>query len=78
MKYLLLISLLLASCAHEPKTIVIRETEYVFVDVQTYNEWGTTRLHPIGRRPIPTLHEACENDMWKASAKCRRLIRSKW
>jgi hypothetical protein len=79
MKLLLpIVIMLAASCAHQPETIVIKETEYVFVDIQTYNEWGTTRLTPVGRRPIPTLEQACSNDLWKSSTKCRGLIRESW
>jgi len=71
MKYLFIL-LLLASCAHEPKIIYIEvEVEKkVFVDYQTYLDWGTTKLIPIGRRPVPTQREFCLNPSWINSKGC--------
>lgn len=40
------------------KTIIIEKTKYI--DIETYKTWGTTRLVPIGVRPLPTEEEICK------------------
>ena len=66
---ILLILILLPSCT--TTTYEIRE-KTKFIDIQTYTEWGTTRLTPIGRRPLPTQNQICNNPLWMNSEGCRK------
>lgn len=70
MRYFLLF--FLASC-QTSHTHECKPTEKIrFVDIQTYKDWGTTKLVPIGRRPLPTQKELCSNPLWSNSKRCRR------
>jgi hypothetical protein len=69
MKLLILLCMFFVGCATQPQPKVIERV--VFVDIQTYMEWGTTKLVPIGRRPIPSEQEICSNPLWINSAGCQ-------
>ena len=49
-----------------------QETQEVirFVDYKTYQEWGTTNLHPFGRRPIPHGLNKCTEQEKKTNVSC--------
>ena len=68
---LLLLLVFIASCAHKPDTITIVEEKVIFVDMQTYKEWGTTNLVPVGRRPLPSESEICNNPLWIDTRGCQ-------
>lgn len=68
----LIIGMLTAGCI-----IVNKEPEkkIIFVDKQTYSEWGTIRLNPINKRRIPTQSEIDNNPLWQYSSPDRAYER---
>jgi len=56
-------------------TKVIYRDKPVFVDMETYKTWGTTKLKPLGTRGIPERLRRCNDIEAMYNATCPRHLR---